>query len=139
MVGDVAPKWRAYTDIGLIMRYECNDFPGAFVEFSQSWTRGELKRAIDDKTTVAESWAIGVSKVVALNIPTVDGEPLTDPSLLAKEYDAPVYDDIDMRLFRWLSAVMYKAAIDATRLGETLAVALWRGTETATTANPPTP
>lgn len=138
MVGNVAPEWCAYTDIGLIMRYECNDFPGAFVEFSQAWTRGELKRAIDDKTTVAESWAIGVSKVVALNIPTVDGEPLTDPALLAREYDDAIYDDIDMRLFRWLSAVMFKAAIDATSLGETLAVALWRGTETATTANPPT-
>ena len=121
------------------MRYECDDFPGAFVEFSQAWRRGELKRAIDDKTTVAESWAIGVSKIVALNIPRIDAEPLTDPAQLPREYDADIYDDIDMRLFRWLSAVMFKAAIDATSLGETLAVALWHGTETATTANPPTP
>lgn len=116
------------------MRYECEDFPGAFVEFSNAWTRGELKRAVSDETTVAESWAIGVSKVTACYIPVVGGEPLTTPAQLPVDYDNAIYDDIDMRLFRWLSAVMYKAAIDATRLGETLAVALWRGTDTVATA-----
>ena len=116
------------------MRYECDDFPGAFVEFSDAWTRGELKRAVSDETTVAESWALGISKLTACCIPVVGGDALTEPAQLPADYDAVVYDDIDMRLFRWLSAVMYKASIDATRLGETLAVALWRGTDTAATA-----
>ena len=115
------------------MRYECDAFEGAFVEFTDSWTRGEIRR-VWEETNADDYWALVCSKITACHLPTVNGEPLADPRAL----DNDALDALDMRLFTWLSNVVYKAAQDVQQLGEPLAAALWNISE-ATAADEPTP
>ena len=117
------------------MRYDCNDFPGAFVEFSDAWTRKEFKRVFDNSDP-AVYLALVRSKVVACYLPTSDGDAIDNPDKMTAER----IEDVDVRLWTWFSNAVIKAVSDVAKLGEAVAASLWSGTETAKAAdNPPTP
>ena len=116
------------------MRYDCKDFSGAFVEFSDAWTRKEFKRVFDSDP--AAYLALVQSKVVACYLPTLEGDAINSPDMLT----ADRIEDVDVRLWTWFSNAVIKAVSDVAKLGEVVAASLWSGTETAKAAdNLPTP
>lgn len=110
------------------MRYECNDFPGAFVEFSDAWSRKQLRDAWNVQGE--EYMSLVRSKIVACYLPTLDGDAIDAPEKLTLDSA----DDMDMRLWRWFSATVPKALDDVLKLGETVAASLWSGTDSAEAA-----
>ena len=116
------------------MRYECSDpqFAGVFVEFSEAWSRGEMRRFFDPKLPRDEWLALVASKIVALYLPRLYGEPLTNPADISQA----TTDDVDVRLWHWLNTAMTRAVGDVGTLGEALGRTLWPSAESNGTALP---
>jgi len=117
------------------LRYDCEAFPGSFVEISDAWTRGEIKSLISENLASSDSWRVAVTKIVACHIERIDEDAITDPAQLPADLTDVAYDSMDMRLFRWLANVAIKAALDVTDLGEEIAASLWRTTEATAADN----
>lgn len=88
-------------------RYEFDAIDGTFVEFSDSWTRGEMLRFADMQGQ--EYFAFLASKMVAVCLPLGDGATLDDPAQFVARLD-----DVDMRAFYWL---MTLPALEYGRIG----------------------
>ena len=88
-------------------RYEFDAIEGTFVEFGDSWTRGEMLRFAELEG--APYFAFLASKMVAINLPLGDGATLTDPAQFVERLD-----DVDMRAFYWL---MTLPALEYGRIG----------------------
>lgn len=114
------------------MRYEYDDL-GAFVEFSDSWTRKQIKNAWNGGNA-EEYLALVRSKIVDCYLPVVDGDPIDAPDKLTVDN----VDEMDIRLWQWFSATVPKALNDIMQLGEAAAASLWNMPETATAADQPT-
>lgn len=119
------------------MRYVCQEegFGEAFVEFLDTgWTRADLRRLRD--LDESSAW-FGVlrQRVVALHLPVVGGEPLTDINALTPD----VLDQMDIVVYNWFVATIIEAMRDVTHLGN----APWRRLssmqEAASATNSPTP
>lgn len=116
------------------MRYECEAFDGCFVEFSDSWTRGELRRASGESSTIGDTWAVAIGKVTACHIERIGEDALTGPEQLSTNFDDALYDSVDVRLFEWLAHAVMRVAVDMPKLGNAIAASLWTSTETAQAA-----
>jgi len=90
----------------MTQRYDLDE-PVAFVEFGDSWTRGELLRF--QELTGDAYFAFVASKVTALSLPLGDGDRLTD----AAQFVARM-DDIDARAFYWFATL---PALEYGRIG----------------------
>lgn len=88
-------------------RYEFDAIEGTFVEFGDSWTRGEMLRF--SELEGPQYFAFLASKMTALSLPMGNGEPLTDPAQFVDRLD-----DVDMRAFYWL---MTLPALEYGRIG----------------------
>jgi len=98
-----------------VIRYECGEpFEQAFVEFTDAWTRLEVKRAIEDKGD--EYIELLSHKIVAVNLPTLTGIHITKP----QDFTADNLDNCDTRLVKWIGAVPMKVLQDITDMGEAL-------------------
>ena len=92
-------------------RYELDE-PQAWVEFGDSWTRGELLRFADLQGD--EYFSFIAAKLKACSIPIGDETTLDDPAQFIARMD-----DVDARFFYWLaSAVMPLEYGRIGRLGE---------------------
>lgn len=118
-------------------RYDCehDEFSGAFVELSDVWTRGEMRRFANEQTDPDAYWQLIRNKITALSLPTVDGDTIDNPDLLT---DEDVLDAIDVRLWQWFSYVPIKHVGDLRKLGEALGLGLF-STSGAVTSPKATP
>jgi hypothetical protein len=105
-------------------RYACkhDEFSGAYVELSDVWTRGEMRKFANEQTDPDAYWALIRSKITALSLPTVDGDTIDNPDMLT---DEDVLDAIDVRLWQWFSYVPIKHVGDVRKLGEALGLELF--------------
>ena len=104
------------------MRYDCDDpaFAGDFVEFSDSWSRGQVRAVwsayegfltllnsteamTDAAAEVAEEKLLSTlrSKIIALHLTCVDAAPITNAGDLISTRVA----DVDTRLWAWWTGV----------------------------------
>jgi hypothetical protein len=101
------------------MRYDCEDeaFSGDFVEFSDSFSRGQ-QRAIWAAAGEDEALFLELlrGKVKALHLTCIDAPPITDPAELTPERT----DSMDLRLFSWLSFAWVAHMRGLTNLGNAL-------------------
>lgn len=130
------------------MRYQPDDpaFAGDFVEFSDSWSRAQVRAAWDalpnsvaDATDNHEARLLDAlrPKIIALHL-TCEGAPhITDPAELTPKRT----EDMDTRLFGWWSQVWIKHLGDLTKLGNALGRQLWNTSDTSnqTTKTKPQP
>lgn len=95
-------------------RYDC-DIPGfedAFVEMSDRWTRGELRKFWEAK---GEKYLAMIGdKIVAIFLPLATGEAIDEPAGLVEE----ALDDIDIVLWQWFSNVPMAHISTLNTLGE---------------------
>ena len=91
-------------------RYELDE-PIAWVEFGDSWTRGEVLHFADLEG--AEFFAFIGRKLAACHLPMGDGSVLDDPALFVEKLD-----DIDVRAFYWLMSLPALEYGRVGRLGE---------------------
>lgn len=96
------------------MRYECDDpeFAGAFVEFSERWSVRQRRALMEGGG--AEYVALLASKIEAIYLPTVEGDPITEPA----QFDQENVDRIDIRLFEWVKRKTVQLLLDLAELGE---------------------
>jgi hypothetical protein len=109
------------------IRYTCGKpFEQAFVEFTDAWSRLEVRQAIDLK---GEDYIHLLSKKIAeVYLPTISGAPIAAP----KDYTADNIDRCDTRLVTWLSGVPMKVLKDITDMGEALGAELFAIVEKTT-------
>jgi hypothetical protein len=96
------------------MRYECDDpqFDGAFVEFSEQWSVRQRRALVEANGD--EYVRLLASKVTALHLTVVEGEPITEPS----QFDQQNLDRVDFRLFEWVNRQTVQLLLDLAELGE---------------------
>ena len=135
------------------MRYDCDGpaFAGDFVEFSDSWSRAQVRAAWDaipasaaDATEDHEARLLDVlrPKILALHLTCV-GEsdapvaPITDPAEVTPERTT----EMDTRLFQWWSGVWVRHLSELSTLGNALGRQLWPTSDTSnlTTTTKPQP
>lgn len=95
------------------MRYDCNieGFEDCFVEFSERWTRNQVKTYFAAKNE--DYFDLLRSKIVSLHL-DVEGGAIDDPDQLTLE----AADDMDMILWRWFATAAAKCIEDLNSLGE---------------------
>jgi hypothetical protein len=119
------------------MRYECDEpaFAGDFVEFSDSWSRGQVKAVWlaydvmlallnggeeigDADAENAEEKLLSAlrPKIIALRLTCVDADPITD----AGDLTPMRAGDVDTRLWAWWTAVWPTHLRGLTDLGNAL-------------------
>lgn len=116
------------------MRYECADFPGCFVEYGDSWTRGELREIADPAENARRAWAVAMGKVTAVHLERVGEDAISDPTQLDSDPEAAIYDSMDSRLYEWLALSIWIARAQVTQAGNAVAASLLRSIETAQAA-----
>lgn len=94
---------------------EAEELGEPFVEFSTVWTHGELVEWADAPSG-EKKLACVKRKIVALRVPTVDGEAITAPEELTDER----LDAVDQRVFMWLEAVLSTVVLEVLDLGKAL-------------------
>ena len=92
--------------------FEGEEFPGAFVEISDAWSIGQRRAFLELKG--AEWLDLWRSKVVALHLPALEGEPIDDPAEITQDG----LDRLDVRLFAWLEAAIILTVRELGSLGE---------------------
>lgn len=95
------------------MRYLCNieGFDGCFVEFSERWTRIQVKTYFSAKNE--EYFDLLRSKIISLHL-VVEGGAIDNPD----ELTLAATDDMDMMLWRWFATAAAKCIDDLNSLGE---------------------
>ena len=92
--------------------YEGDEFPGAFVEVSDSWSIGQRRRFLQ---ATGEEWlGLWRSKIAALHLPALEGDPIDDPEQITQDG----LDRLDVRLFAWLEAAIILTVRELANLGE---------------------
>jgi hypothetical protein len=114
------------------MRYECEDeaFRGDFVEFSDSFSRGQ-QRALWAAAGEDEELFLALlrPKITALHLSCVDAEPITRADELTTERT----EDMDLRLYSWFSFAWVAHMRGLTDLGNALGRTLFAGFATVAT------
>jgi hypothetical protein len=101
------------------MRYSFEDEPFAqdFVEFSDSWSRAQVRAAwaAVDQSEGSETKLLDAlrPKVIALHLTCVDAPAITDPSDLTPART----EQLDWRLFSWFAGVWIKHLGELATLG----------------------
>lgn len=109
------------------MRYDCDDpaFAGDFVEFSDSWSRAQVRAAwgaIPDNTLTVNltgegEWLDAIRpKIIGLHLTCVDAEPITDPTDLTPGRT----EEIDTRLYIWFATTWQSHMVGLATLGNAL-------------------
>lgn len=110
------------------MRYEPDDptFAGDYIEFSDSWSRVQVRQAwasLPAVATAAEGdegedalLACLRPKIIALHLTCVDAPPITKAADLTPRRT----EEMDERLFGWFASVWVKHLNDLTELGNAL-------------------
>ena len=102
-------------------RFECTDAPGSWVEFTDAWTRRDLREAMT--ATGDEHAALLRRKVVACSLASVDDTPITHPDDLT----AIVLDEcMDYTVYCWLVTRLQTWVGEVQRLGEATQRRLWQ-------------
>ena len=96
------------------MRYDCDDplFEGAFVEWVDLWSVRQRRALIDADGD--EYVQLLADKMVGLYLPTVEGDPITEPAQFTQEN----VDRVDFRLFEWVKRMSMQLLLDLANLGE---------------------
>lgn len=110
-------------------RFECEDAPGTWVEFSDAWTRRELRDALS--LTGDEFAALLQRKVTACHLATVDGGAIETPAAIT---NAALDDQLDYAIYCWLIARLGTYVVEVQRLGEATQRRLWRAVAGETAA-----
>jgi hypothetical protein len=121
------------------MRYDCDDpaFVGDFVEFSDAWSRAQVRAAwaawakipnstigvTDEETVAAEEAHLATlrPKILALHLSCVDADPITDPDDVTPERT----DQLDRRLYGWWVNVWLAHLRELADLGNALGRTLY--------------
>lgn len=118
------------------MRVECTEpgFEGNFIELSDVWTRGEMRRFWRKETNDEDrrEWlSLLQGKITAIHLEAVNGDPITR----ADQYTDEELERIDNRLWLWVQSALLKAVMDVNDLGNALRRRLWdtSGEKTDTT------
>ena len=110
------------------MRYEPNDdaFAGDFIEFSDSWSRAQLRAvwaSVPEAATAAEGddaedalLKLLRPKIVKLHLTCVDAPPITDPNDLTPART----EQMDTRLYAWFAATWMVHLNGLSNLGNAL-------------------
>jgi hypothetical protein len=115
------------------MRYECESpFDGCYIEFTDVWTRRDIRLFWDTGIRSEEWFALIVSKMKAVCLDRVGMGPITDPSQLTTD----ALDDVDTRLIQWINSAAVRAVDDVGTLGEALGRTLWLSAESDATDRP---
>lgn len=127
------------------MRYTCDDpaFAGDFVEFSDSWSRAQVRAAwaawaaipsradgiSEEEVAAGEEGLLAVlrPKIVAMHLTCVDAEPLTKAADLTPERT----EEMDTRLYAWFVNVWIKHLNDLAELGNALGLTLFASRDTS--------
>lgn len=96
------------------MRYKCDDpmFDGAFVEFAEQWSVRQRRALVEQEGP--EYVQTLASKITALHLPVIEGDPITDPA----QFTVADIDRVDFRLFEWVKRQTLQLLIDLADLGE---------------------
>jgi hypothetical protein len=94
------------------MRFECVDFPGSFVEYSDVWSRREVNQSF--RIGDSELIDFARAKTTAINLERVGMEPLTDVADITDDG----LGDVRWELFAWWRFTVLAAASELGRLGE---------------------
>jgi len=108
-----------------------------WVELAEQWTRAEMKRwnlAVIGAAPEAELFDLLAQKLAQVHVLLPDGTLIEDGATLVERFD-----DLDMRLVRWLASGVSKALQELLALGETRRRLLFDGVEVAQPMIPPTP
>ena len=101
---------------GVLMpvRFNCDllDFEQNWVDVADKWTRAEFKQVID-VTDIDGYLDWFRRKVTACNIVLDDGIVITDPATVTEA----MFDNADVRLWGFVSSVIYKAVTHMQNLG----------------------
>lgn len=108
-------------------RYQPDDpaFAGDFIEFSDSWSRAQVRAAWDaipDSTGIANlaaetAWLdVLRPKVIALHLSCVDAEPIVEPADLTPERT----EQMDTRLYTWFGHAWIEHVNGLAELGNAL-------------------
>jgi hypothetical protein len=120
------------------MRYSFEDepFAGDFVEFSDSWSRAQVRSAWAsvDPPDGSEAKLLDVlrPKVLALHLTCVDAPAITDPLDLTPART----EQLDWRLFSWFSGVWIKHLGELATLGNAYGRKLFAILEVPATMEP---
>jgi hypothetical protein len=109
------------------MRYECEDaaFAGDFVEFSDTWSRAQVRATwATIPNTAAQAGADTEDrllaclrpKILAIHLTCVDADPITEAGDLTPERT----EQIDTRLYEWFSSVWILHLKNLADLGNAL-------------------
>jgi hypothetical protein len=114
-------------------RYECDDpaFAGNFVEYSDAWSLAQINAMVG--ASLAELVPLAAKKVTGLHLETLDGEPLTEAGDLTND----ALEDVDLRLYYWLTGTFARVTGDVGRLGEALRRTLFVSSVETTDGAPP--
>lgn len=98
------------------MRYSPEDEALAhnFVEYSDSWTRGETKTAYNK--VGSEFLDLLKRKITAIHLDCLEGEPITDAAALTEDD----LDRIDVRVYTWFSMTWVAHLNNLADLGNAL-------------------
>jgi hypothetical protein len=106
------------------MRHDCDDeaFAGDFIEFSDSWSRAQVRSAwkiwaeIEEEQGEARLLETLRPKIIALHLTCVDAEPITDPAQLTPART----EQMDTRLYSWFALVWMRHLRELADLGNAL-------------------
>lgn len=95
-------------------RYDApDDLAAGYVEFGDAWSYAELRRV--DSLNDADLMAFIARKMIAVELPTVDGDFLSTPDAFADRWQ-----EMDARLFHWLLSVSIRERERIGLLGEAI-------------------
>jgi hypothetical protein len=100
----------------MALRFHCglDGLEQNWVEVSDVWTRRELTEVTDNVRDMAVVAAYWQKKIVACHFERIVGPAIEDPSELTSDL---VNDEVDIRLWDFLSAVLLQACVAVRSLG----------------------
>lgn len=94
--------------------FDGEEFPGAFVEFTDAWSVGEKRRVFEVQGE--DFYTLLRRKVTAIQLPTLEGDPISAPAQLTHEG----IEGLDGRLWDWFRGTIGRAIVELGNLGEAM-------------------
>lgn len=94
------------------MRFECEDFPGNWIEYDDVWSRKEVQQPF--VLAGAELLDFIRAKATGVHLACVGAEPVTQVTNISDDG----LGDVRWEIFAWLRWTVLAAAIELGRLGE---------------------